>query len=433
MSNKLLRVALVWNGTVINERVLRKPEKVWVGSDKEGLLSPYPMFVLPNTDRSLLFDPSGEQSYSLTLLPGMGGLVTIGDQEKDVASLGGGTTISPGDWGVLTLGDSSLFFQWVDDEGAIVGASPLSTIDYNLASTVLVAAFVHLLLLLFAFVTWDPTLQRGDFDIPDRFVRILAQEPPDILEEEEEDVPDETMSEAAAGEEGEFGDPDDETETELPDHDAPLVDQLETPELGRAFDAAIAESGALTSLFAQNDSFANQFGADFATAGEGDAFNVGRGAMGLGGAGSGSGGGGFGEGRVGGVGSLDTGGGRGQGAALGRRQARAPEARVERGTPNVSGFLTREQIERVVRRHSRGIRFCYERELQSDPSLGGRISVNWTIGLDGRVNAQSVVENTMGNRSVESCILREVSRMRFDEPDGGMVNVTYPFTFRSAD
>ncbi|TVR02399.1 MAG: hypothetical protein EA398_08055 [Deltaproteobacteria bacterium] len=133
------------------------------------------------------------------------------------------------------------------------------------------------------------------------------------------------------------------------------------------------------------------------------------------------------------MGSLDTGGGRGQGAAVGRRQARAPQARVERGSPSVSGFLTREQIERVVRRHSRGIRFCYERELQTDPSLGGRVAVNWTVGLDGRVTAQSVVENTMGNRNVESCILREVSRMRFDEPDGGMVNVTYPFTFRSAE
>ncbi len=104
---------------------------------------------------------------------------------------------------------------------------------------------------------------------------------------------------------------------------------------------------------------------------------------------------------------------------------------MSRGRPNVNGFLSREQIERVVRRHSRGIRYCYERELANDPSLGGRISANWTIGLDGRVQSASVVENSMDNRNVESCILREIRRMRFDQPDGGMVVVTYPFTFRA--
>jgi hypothetical protein len=36
----------------------------------------------------------------------------------------------------------------------------------------------------------------------------------------------------------------------------------------------------------------------------------------------------------------------------------------------------------------------------------------------------------MGNRDVESCLLREVGRMRFPEPDGGIVIVSYPFNFR---
>ena len=99
----------------------------------------------------------------------------------------------------------------------------------------------------------------------------------------------------------------------------------------------------------------------------------------------------------------------------------------------MNGFLSREQIERVVRRHQRGIRYCYERQLGDDPTLAGRVSVNWTIDLDGRVSSSSITENTMGDRTVESCILREVGRMRFDQPDGGMVVVTYPFTFRSEE
>ena len=118
-------------------------------------------------------------------------------------------------------------------------------------------------------------------------------------------------------------------------------------------------------------------------------------------------------------------------ANRGRRGQRAPRARVERGRASVSGFLSREQVERVVRRHHRGIRYCYERELQDDPELEGSIVVNFTIDIDGQVSRRSIESNTMGNRNVESCLLREVGRMRFPEPDGSMVVVSYPFSFRS--
>jgi hypothetical protein len=95
--------------------------------------------------------------------------------------------------------------------------------------------------------------------------------------------------------------------------------------------------------------------------------------------------------------------------------------------------LTREQIERVVRRHKGAIKYCYERELINNAELNGRVAVQWTVGLDGRVMSVSATENTMGNRNVESCILAEVNKMRFDQPDGGTVIVAYPFNFRAAE
>jgi hypothetical protein len=208
-----------------------------------------------------------------------------------------------------------------------------------------------------------------------------------------------------------------------------MVDRLEETELGQALEAAIAQSGALSNIFQENN-LAFGMGQDFATAGEGDAFVVGRGNGGLGLRGGGRGGGGQGFGRAHGVGDIDTGGGRGVSANLGRRGQRAPRAHVERGAASVNGFLSREQIERVVRRHTRGIRYCYERELMDDPELEGQITANWTIDLDGTVSRRSIESNTMGNRNVESCLLREVGRMRFPEPDGGMVVVRYPFTFQ---
>ncbi len=423
---KALRIAIVWHGTVMEETVCRSGS-VTIGGHKSAT------FHIPAADDDSvhsLFDVSGG-SASLSPTPGMTGTINKGGTEQP---LSGGTQVQPGDWGVLHIGDVTVYFQWVDDDGIIAAAGALSAIDFNLASTALISATAHLGFLLAAFLFTDPTMSAGDFSVPDRFVRIMVDEPPDAIEEiEEEDMPDdETTSKAAGGEEGKFGEEDAEVDDSvLPDHDGPLVDELQTTELGAAMEAAIGMTGALTNVFGSSDMMSNTFGQDFATAGEGDVFIVGRGVGGMGMRGTGRGGGGDGFGRVGGVGSIDTGGGRGQGAGLGRRAAQAPRARMSRGRPNVNGFLSREQIERVVRRHSRGIRYCYERQLADDPALGGRISVNWTIDLDGRVSSASVTENTMGNRSVESCVLREVQRMRFDQPDGGMVVVTYPFTFRS--
>ena len=122
----------------------------------------------------------------------------------------------------------------------------------------------------------------------------------------------------------------------------------------------------------------------------------------------------------------------GEGADRQRPDAEVEGEQAGEGAePPTGEFLSREQISSVIRSHSNDIRICYERDLQEDPTLEGRITVNWIIGLDGRVIEQTAVENTMGSGAVESCILEEISRMRFDVPKGGMVNVTYPFTFRT--
>ena len=398
--------------------------------------SPKATFIVPvagDLDRHVILSDNGG-SYQLTTLDGMSGRLTVKGEERNIDGAER-INVGPGDWGIVNLDDLSIFFQWVDDDAVIAAGGLFAALDFNLLTTTFIGAVAHAVFLITAFLTYDPTMASEFSDIPDRFVSILVDEPPDVIEEiEEESIEDESMSQRAGGEEGRFGEEDAEVEDSiLPDHDGPMVDHIDTTELGRAFDAAIGATGALTNIFGSSDTFSNTFGQDFATAGEGDAFVVGRGSGGLGFSGTGGGGGGDGFGRVHGVGDIDTGGGRGHGASLGRREQRAPRARVERGRPSVNGFLSRDQIERVVRRHSRGFRYCYERELADDPELAGRISVNWTIGLDGRVESASVTENSIGSRNVESCIVREVRRMRFDQPDGGMVVVTYPFTFRTGE
>ncbi len=291
----------------------------------------------------------------------------------------------------------------------------------------LLGVVVHLAIIAVALYFNFSKLTRGlSFEA---FEGLVAEDVPKVEEKPPEE--EETESKKAGGEEGKFGEPDKTEESKLPDHDGPLVEELQNTELAKAFDS-LSDNSQLQAIFQNNDLMAG-VGQDFATAGEGDGMVVGRGSGGMGMSGNGKGGGGFGAGRVHGVGNLDTGGGKGTGAGLGRRGAKGPKAAITGRARVQNGFLTAEQIEKVVRRHKSAIKYCYERELVNDAKLGGRIGVQWTVGLDGKVVTASVSENTMGNRNVESCILSEVNKMRFDQPDGGMVVVAYPFTFRSAE
>jgi len=100
-------------------------------------------------------------------------------------------------------------------------------------------------------------------------------------------------------------------------------------------------------------------------------------------------------------------------------------------TPHVSGYLSPEQIMRVVRQNQAAVRYCYENQLQRQPSLRGRIEIAWRMNREGRVTTSRVARSTMGNPGVEGCIVRQVRNWRFDQPDGGEVDVVFPFIFGS--
>jgi outer membrane biosynthesis protein TonB len=108
--------------------------------------------------------------------------------------------------------------------------------------------------------------------------------------------------------------------------------------------------------------------------------------------------------------------------------ASAPRARRAR-----SGSLDKEIIRRVIRRNIGPIRLCYERQLDRNPKLAGRISTLFTIAGDGSVQKAQTQSSTMNDTDVEDCIVRAVCNWRFPEPNGkGYVVVSYPFNFTSS-
>jgi formylglycine-generating enzyme required for sulfatase activity len=157
------------------------------------------------------------------------------------------------------------------------------------------------------------------------------------------------------------------------------------------------------------------------------------GAGGLGSRGtSGSGGTGLGIGRPG------SGTGRGSGGSgnidLGGRAKGTPK--IVPGKIVYEGGLSREEIQRVISRVMSEIKYCYERELNKDPNLEGKLVMSWLIGGSGDVQTASAPQNTFSGSSVqpiESCVKRIIQRLKFPSPrGGGVVKVTYPFVFANS-
>ncbi|MEM9070478.1 MAG: AgmX/PglI C-terminal domain-containing protein [Myxococcota bacterium] len=109
----------------------------------------------------------------------------------------------------------------------------------------------------------------------------------------------------------------------------------------------------------------------------------------------------------------------------GRERTRTPHLRPGRVTTR--GGLSREQVQRVVRRHKPEVRFCYEQALVSRPDLAGRVSVRFVVQPTGTVSVAVPASNEVGPR-VARCVTDAVSRWNFPQTQG-VTAVTYPFVF----
>lgn len=94
--------------------------------------------------------------------------------------------------------------------------------------------------------------------------------------------------------------------------------------------------------------------------------------------------------------------------------------------------MDKEAIRRVIREHIKEIRNCYERELQRQPDLYGKLVLEWDIEEGGRVASCRVKSNALGNESVAGCISSRLKTWKFPDPPAGVVGrVSYPFVFSS--
>src|SRR5262249_42246624 len=109
--------------------------------------------------------------------------------------------------------------------------------------------------------------------------------------------------------------------------------------------------------------------------------------------------------------------------------AKRSAPRVASGSTTVAGRLPPEVIQRIVRQNTGRFRLCYQKGLENNPNLQGRVTVRFVIAADGSVSSASNGGSDLPDATVISCIVRAFNGLSFPQPEGGIVTVSYPLMF----
>jgi Ca-activated chloride channel family protein len=121
--------------------------------------------------------------------------------------------------------------------------------------------------------------------------------------------------------------------------------------------------------------------------------------------------------------------GAGQGFGSGHSALAPPAPQVHASASTVSGSFDSTSIQSIVRGQFGRLRRCYQRGLDRDAGLAGRVVVRFVIGRDGTVTSAQNGGSTIADPAVVACVVGAFSGMTFPAPDGGSVTVVFPISF----
>jgi TonB family protein len=95
-----------------------------------------------------------------------------------------------------------------------------------------------------------------------------------------------------------------------------------------------------------------------------------------------------------------------------------------------AGGLTQVEIMGVIRAGLPMIRNCYVKRLKAKKQLSGQLKTFWIINANGTVDTAEVVESTVKDTRLASCVVKVIQGWKFPKPRGTEpVSVNYPFIF----
>ncbi|MCA9629845.1 MAG: AgmX/PglI C-terminal domain-containing protein [Myxococcales bacterium] len=438
---KVLRIGLVQNGRVIEERIIKQRTHVTVGPSERS------MFVvaagnIPANFR--LFELVGNQ-YALNFLDGMTGRVALPTGIRDLNVLRGQArrtqqgayqvALTEDSRGKVVIGDTTFLFQFVAPPPVqprpqlpVSVTRGATSIDWP---TTMIAAFsflAHLMAIGLIYSDWlDPVIDES-VNVQGLIDTVKNLPPPPPLEDPtpEDETPTETKDtkepekkvasagQKAPGKAAGGGNMSAKEAAALSNE----LDQLEMQTLGALAGQGPATAGVLQDGEVTTDALdrAAASGAGVGTSGPGGLSIPGGGGPLRPGA---SGGG------LGSIGATGKAGGEGTGSG---GKVKGPRGSAAVGGAAVAGGSV-SNASRVVAGMRAGFRACYQRGLAQNPDAQGSIRLSIRVGPGGEV--QGVSASASGNLpgSVVGCVQSRASAAQFSPPEGGSAVISVPVTF----
>lgn len=446
---KVLRIGLIQGGKIIEERIVRRRETVSIGSSERnhfvvqapGMPSKFDLFQIAGTDYVLNFTehmrgrvalPSGVQE--LEALRSSGSAKNVGTYWQ--------IKLSDTSRGKVVVGDITLLFQFVTPPPpasrpqlpATVRGGFVKNIDWVFTFFIFFSFLAH-----FGFVVYlenaDWAVKEGLDEIPRSIQGLIFNEPPPPEEEK--------PKEKGEGEKEAEAKPTKEAEPAKRPEKAPEGPAKEDVATSAEARARIAEEAAQSAEALLLGALGDKGGAlaDVLAGGAvtGNAADVIAQAAGVGVAQSGSGGTlrtrAGGATGVGGLGQLAAAGGAGkeqkEGGDVTERTVKGKIAVEDGDDVGGTGEFDSSVVVRMIRTRIRAIQHCYENELRRNPTLAGKVVVEFTIQPTGSVTNVRATSNTTNDSAVSECVVQTIQRFRFNDPapEGGSVSFSYPFVF----
>jgi hypothetical protein len=450
--HRILQAALVWGDQVLDMQYLRDGQPLTIGDDAQtalfqvfhhGLTGP---FELARIERRQL-RVSVPEGAEWTVFDGQRPVVISDIRDEGRLKLGaaGSEILFPTlrECVRIRFGRLSVLLRWVRPGKKVSVLAGLGHAARVLGMTI--ACVVTYLTLLIA-VQLAPEVRRtglGDLSDSQRLVSWVnkPRPRPPMQKVSEGDTKAESATEegrTAPEEEGKAGQPEAKKEEAEPSKKgSPAVD----PRAREANRSRVLRSGLLGALNRKGSAISDILGPGAVGTGMNQAVGGLRlgmgsgdahGSGGLGTRGTGLGGGGAGLG-IGGAGTVGLGSGSGGYGRVDLAGRQKESVRVVPGQTTVVGGLAREVVARVIAQHQSEIKYCYEVQLNRNPTLAGKVAVLFVIGGSGAVTDAQVSESTLRSPETEQCMLGKIRHWKFPEPAGnGVVKVNFPWVFKPA-
>ncbi len=463
---KILRIGIIQNGKIIEERLLRKRDAVTIGQ------SPRNTFVLPSAQfaRShVLFDLKAG-TYQLNFRENMDGRISVEDSVVDFKTIVSrklaekkgdfwSMPLSDKSRGKVVVGDVTLLFQFVTPPPppsrlqlpANVRGGWLHSVDWPFTATLTGSMAIQAALVIIVANMDMPAKPQGIEQLPDRIVQLITQPKPtpkkaekDVKKDEDKEKAEKEKVEKEKVEEPKprtVVKPKDVAEDKKVDAPPPVDPSVHREEVKKEVanktilkfigTGVAGDGGSIVDTLkngASDVKVADAFeGATSVAVADNNTAERDRRAARAGASGN--------------VAHLDdsdlaAAGANGAVATGDKAKEVKVSGNVKAAEPSEAfgtGTLDNQKISETVKRRIGAVKSCYEKELKRNPQLQGKIVMQFTIEESGRVSDVSAKSDSIGEPAVSECIKDAIGRWRFDKPEGGSVTIAFPFIFAPAN